>query len=76
MPSKAELWCRSKVGREHTPLITKEARVLGQQGQCGYHDGKKWLCVHHIECAVCKRILRYEWEMGIEECPSARVGAA
>lgn len=66
--SKAAMWCKSKVGREHTPQVTKEGRVLGALGTCR-QKGSKWLCVHHVRCEVCKRVLTYEWQMDPADCP-------
>lgn len=65
---KAVLWCKSKVGVDHTPEVTKAGRTLGSLGQCGKH-GSKWLCVHHVRCSVCKRVLTYEWQMSGDRCP-------
>lgn len=66
--SKAAQWCKSKVGREHTPVVARDSRTLGRLGQCGQH-GPKWLCVHHVECGVCGRVLVYEWQMDAADCP-------
>lgn len=65
---KAMLWCKSKVGVKHTPQVLRAGRVLGALGTCGQH-GSKWLCVHHIRCEVCKRVLTYEWQMSALDCP-------
>lgn len=64
---KALLWCKSKVGQEHTPEVAKD-RALGVLGEC-QQRGSLWLCVHHVRCKVCKRVLKYEWQMGSDECP-------
>lgn len=68
--SKAALWCRGKVGREHTPVVRREGRTLGVLGSC-HMVGKRWVCVHHVECEVCGRVMVYEWQMQQEDCPDA-----
>lgn len=66
--SKAALWCRGKVGREHTPVTTRKGRFLGGAGSC-MQVGSAYACVHHIECEVCGRVLKFEWQMGKDDCP-------
>lgn len=68
-----KLWCKGKVGREHSPKI-QMSRYAGARS-CMVPSGwrlqmyprSRWLCFHEIVCTGCDKIINHFLDP--DQCP-------